>query len=266
MPLADIVERLIVAMQLDAGMTPTEVLVAHYDDMARRSRTAGRSRVAAECLEARDIVAFVKPQFFIDLARTIKTSLSDIIQLFKDRGIVRLFDKVGWSFSGLWEALKGGYKAWKMVQEAVAEYVAKTKGMQRTKKWLEGLDAYLREHPRTRRLAGYALGLLMLYLWFVMADTGDAEFDWDISEIVAGLSGSFSLSKMFAGPEGTRLLMAIAVGGLAGLSFPWPAANAVGFVVGAVKILAHKVNVRLRALRMKEMKELEQEAQSVGIA
>lgn len=261
MPLDDMVERLVVAAQLEMGMTPTEVLVAHYDDMARRSRTAGLSRAAAECMEARDVVALVRPQFFIDLARAIKTSLSDIVQLFKDRGIVRLFDKVGWSFKGLWEALKGGYKAWKMVQEAIAEYVAKTTGMQRTKDWLEGLDAYLNEHTRTKRLAGVALGLLMLYLWFVMADTGDAEFDWDISEIVDGLSGRFSLSDIFGGADGTRLLAALAAG-MAGFSFPWPAATAVGFVVGAVRILAKKVGQRLQRAKQPP----EQEAEALGIA
>jgi len=257
----DVVERVVVAVQLGMGMTPVEILVAHYEDMARCSRTAGQSRMATEYMEARNMVSFASSRFFIDLARTLKTSLSDIVRLFKNSGVVRLFDKVGWDFKGLWEALKGGYKSWKILQEVIAEYVSKTKGMQRTKKWFEELDMYLNEHPRTRRLAGVAIGLLMLYLWFVMADTGDAEFDWDISEIVDGLSGRFRLSEMFGGADGTRLLAAL-VAGMAGLSFPWPAATAVGFVVGAVRVLAKKVGYRLQRARVSP----EQEAEALGLA
>jgi hypothetical protein len=251
-----IAERVAVSFQFQSGVNPSEVLVRYYDGLTR-SMVASDVVLASEYREARDIIARVNPQFFIDLARTIKTSLSDIVQLFKDRNVVRFFDKVGWSFKGIWEALKGGFRVYVTVHEVIGEYLAKTKAGRLTREQLIKLDEYLQEHPRTKRLGGVAIGLMLLYLWSTMADTGDPDFDWDISEIVGGLTGKYTMAKIFSGPDGMRLLAAIAVGA-AGLSFPWPSANAVGFIMGMVRLLAKKVGARLRLMRRKPEEEVKQ--------
>lgn len=257
----EIIERLVVSQQLKNGLSARNILVSHYNELLH-GRSASRGLIAKEIREARDAVSGARSQFFIDLAKTLRTSLVDIIQLFKDRGIVRLFDKAGWSFKGLWEMLKGGYKSYVMIQRVISEYIASTGVMKWSKENLEKLDKYLQEHPTTKRLGGVALGLLLFYLYIHMADTGDADFDFDISDIVDGLSGHFSLADIFGGPDGARLLVAFAIGSATGLTFPWPSANAIAFIVGIVRILAKKVRKKLNPSK----KPVEQEAIGLGIA
>lgn len=96
--LNDIADRVVAS-----EMSPTKVLVRHYAHLARCSRTAGQSRLAEEYHEACMIVAGVAPSFFTELAEATGHEISNIIQLFKDSRIVRFFQKIGWSFSNLWQ-------------------------------------------------------------------------------------------------------------------------------------------------------------------
>ena len=53
-----------------------------------------------------------------------------------------------------------------------------------------------------------------------MTFTGNADYDFDMGDMIMALGGGFTLSTLFAGPEGMALLTLFATG-VIGLSFPW---------------------------------------------
>jgi hypothetical protein len=63
-----------------------------------------------------------------------------------------------------------------------------------------------------------------------MSTTGDFNYDFDFTDILNAVAGKFTLSTLFAGTDGTRMLILFATG-VIGLSFPWPGPNSAKMVV-----------------------------------
>lgn len=104
------------------------------------------------------------------------------------------------------------------------------------------MDEFLKTHPKTKRITGVAVAAIIAYIWFNMTFTGNWEYDFDMSDLVAALAGQFSLSSVFAGKDGIKLLMLFSTG-LAGLSFPWPGPNAIKFICSVLYAAAQQYNV-----------------------
>lgn len=259
---SDIVERIVVSYQLQSGVNPTEVLVRHYDGLCRNV-VASDSRLASEYREARDIVALVRPQFFVDVAKAVGASLESVIDLFRDSRVVKFFQKIGWKLERFWKVLKDGYSATKKFVNVLSQYAADTKVMKWTEAELKKLDEWLGrpENRRAKMLAGIMVGEMIVYLWFLAADTGHIAFDLDLSDATAALSGSYSLADIFAGPEGVKWIAILAAGAV-GLSFPWPGPMHIRFVAAVITTISLEVKRRLKPAK----KPVEQEAQELGIA
>ena len=218
-------------------------ILASYD---RELRTICASERRAELIEAREAVAFAPTKFFSDVAEATGLSLASIVDLFRNPMVVRLFKAVGWSFKKLYGMLKSGYRAYKDLLGAIAEYVSSTRVSRWTEEELRKLDAFLKEHPKTRRIAGAATAALLVYMWFLMAFTGDFEWDFDLSDVLGALGGNFTLSALFAGKEGSKLLLAFAIGATLRASFPWPGPTTIHFIGSIIYTLAKRVRARLR--------------------
>lgn len=186
-----------------------------------------------------------KFQFIKDIASQLKVNLKDLIGFFKNRSIFKLFSKIGWSLKKLYSYLKMGFKAYQQVLGAVSEYIAKSGVGKWTEDKLKDLDSFLQNHPKLKRIAGIAVASMLVYIWFNMTFTGDAAYDFGMDDMIAALGGKFALSSLFAGADGTKLLMLFATGAL-GLSFPWPGPAKIQFAVGIFQTLAQKVKVKLR--------------------
>jgi hypothetical protein len=235
-----IVENVIIEQRLRLGHTPSAILYDYFNE----HKTA-----SADIKEARDAVAFVKSKFFIDVAKATKSSLASIIKLFKDPRVVKFFKGIKWSFENLYKLLKKGYKAYKQLQKLIGEFLAETKVGKWTTENLKKLDAWLEKHPKTRALAGVAVGALLIYFWFNQSFIGDPAFDFDMNYILDALSGKFSLANLFGGSSGMMLLLAIAIGMSTGASFPWPSPASVKFAGAIIGTLAVKLGKRLKKTR-----------------
>lgn len=212
------------ASQLQEGLTDEGVL-----DALRSAGAAIKARV----------------EWLSDLAKATKVRLSDLVQLFKDTRVYRIFAAVGWSMQRLHDLLRRGFAAYRTLLGAVAEYAAQTRVGRWTEDKLRGLDAWLQRHPKLARIGGLAVAGLLVYIWFHMTFTGDATYDFGMDDVLKALSGEFSLAKLFSGRDGMKLLMLFATGML-GLSFPWPGSPGVLFTASVVQSLARKFGARLR--------------------
>ena len=171
-----------------------------------------------------------KIEFFQALADISKQKLEDLVVLFKDSRVFKFFQHINFNLKFFFDLIKKGFKVYNDVQKAIAQYVAESKIGKFTQDKMQGLDAFLKNHPVLRRISGVAVAGLLLYIWMNMSYTGDFSYDFDFSDILSSLSGNFSLETLFAGTDGTRLLLLFATG-LVGLSFPWPGPSSVQMVV-----------------------------------
>ena len=106
------------------------------------------------------------------------------------------------------------------------------------------MDDYLKSHPKVKRFGGLVVSGMLIYIWFNMTFTGDFAYDFDMADILQALAGKFSLSTIFGGPDGAKLLI-LFVTGVIGASFPWPGPSSVQFISAIVMGLAKKVKARL---------------------
>ena len=193
------------------------------------------------------IPSFLSKQynFIKDLASNVSISIKDIAKIFMNKVVFNFFSKIKWSVEYIFDLAKKGMGVYRDILSAISEYVSKTKVGKWTDDKLKDLDNWLKTHSKTKRIAGVAVAGLLIYIWFNMAFTGDFKYDFSLTDAVAALSGSFSLSQLFAGTDGTKLLLLFATG-VIGLSFPWPGPTSVRFLLSMVRSIADWVGVRLK--------------------
>lgn len=171
--------------------------------------------------------------FLVELKDLVKLKLKDLVKLFMNKLVFKFFAKIKFSMEYLFSLIKKGFKAYKEVIKAIGEYVASTKVGKWTEQKLKDLDAFLAKHPKTKRITGMAVAGILIYIWLNMTFTGNADYDFDMTDMILALGGGFTLSKLFAGPEGMALLTLFATG-MIGLSFPWPGPQHVQFVTAVL--------------------------------
>lgn len=182
--------------------------------------------------------------FIKDLKEKVSVKLVDLVKLFLDKVVFKFFAKIKFSMTYLFKLVKKGFKAYKEIIKAIGEYVANTKVGKWTEQKLKDLDVFLAKHPKTKRIAGMVVAGILIYIWLNMTFTGNADYDFDMGDMILALGGGFTLSKIFAGPEGMALLTLFATGVL-GLSFPWPGPQHMQFVgaviYGSAKLVGQKL-------------------------
>jgi hypothetical protein len=174
-----------------------------------------------------------KLDFIKSVAQYGAMKLEDVVSLFKDSRVFKFFNAIRFNLNKLWSYIKAGFNAYADIQKAIAEYVAQTKIVKWTTAALHGLDDFLQNHPKVKRIGGFAVAGMLIYIWLNMSFTGDANFDFDFSDILRAVGGTYSLGSLFGGTDGTRMLLLFATG-MIGLTFPWPGPTHVKLIVALV--------------------------------
>ena len=182
--------------------------------------------------------------FIRELGEKVSLKIVDLVKLFLNKTVFKFFAKIKFSMEWLFKLVKKGFKAYKDVIKAIGEYLASTKVGKWTEDKLKDLDAFLAKHPKTKRIAGMAVAGILIYIWLNMTFTGNADYDFDMTDMILALGGGFTLSTLFAGPDGMALLTLFATG-VIGLSFPWPGPQHFQFVgavlYGSAKLVGKKL-------------------------
>ena len=182
--------------------------------------------------------------FLVELKNIVKVKMKDLVKLFLNKVVFKFFAKIKFSMKYLFDLVKRGFKAYKQIIKAIGEYIANTKVGRWTEDKLKDLDAFLAKHPKTKRIAGLAVAGILIYIWLNMTFTGNADYDFDMGDMILALGGGFTLSTLFAGPEGMALLTLFATG-VIGLSFPWPGPQHLQFIgavlYGSAKLVGQKL-------------------------
>jgi len=185
-----------------------------------------------------------KVEFVKNIAIILKKNFKDMVKFFKEKVVFKFFKAIKWSFDKIFSILKKGFQVFRDVQKVIFDYIANTAVGKWTTEELDKLDTYLKSHKKIKRLGGVAVSGMLMYIWFNMTFTGDFSYDFDMSDILTALAGKFSLSAIFGGPDGAKLLI-LFVTGVIGMSFPWPGPSSVQFVSAIVLGIAKKVKAKL---------------------
>lgn len=180
--------------------------------------------------------------FIKQLANTVKVGVSDIANLLKNKGVFEFFNRIKFSLKRLFDLVKVGFKYYRDLKSAIAEFMASTKVAKWTEDKLNQLDDFLKKHPKLKRITGVAVSAILLYIWLNMSFTGDFDYDFDQSTLINALLGNFTLTSIFAGPEGMKLLTLFVTGTI--FSFPWPGPQSALFTISLLYGLAKTFDVR----------------------
>lgn len=193
------------------------------------------------------IPSFLSKQynFVKDLASKLSVSIKDLAKLFMNKNVFNFFSKIKWSFEFVFDLAKRGLAIYRDILNAISEYISKTKVGKWTEEKLRDLDNFLKNHPKLKRVVGVGVAALLIYIWFNMTFTGDVEYDFSLVDVITALAGKFSLTQLFAGTDGIKLLLLFATG-VIGISFPWPGPTSVKFIFAVVKSLADWARVKLK--------------------
>ena len=107
------------------------------------------------------------------------------------------------------------------------------------------IDDLLNRFPILKKITGPVIAGLLFYIWLNMSFTGSFSYDFDMSQILAALVGSYSITDLLATPEGLATLTLLVTGILTAgaLSFPWLADSVRNLVLALVYTGAKKAKI-----------------------
>lgn len=187
-----------------------------------------------------------KVDFIKDLSDKVGISFKEAVAFFRDKKVFKIFTLIKWSFAKLFEMVKKGYKAYNSILKIIPKFIAETGAGAWTEGKLRALDKWLVNHPKVRALGGVAVSAMLIYIWLNMSFTGDIGYDMNFDDIVGAFLGNYTLSDIFAGEDGIKMLMLFATGGVLGLSFPWVGATSVHFLGGTLVSIGKLVHKRIK--------------------
>ena len=197
-----------------------------------------------------DISASIRKKldFIRELATQLKIEASELVKLFMNKDIFKFFQRIGWNLKKLFNIAKKGFKLAHILADVIAEYADRMGISKWTESEFKKLDEYLKKHPKTKRIIGVGVASILIFIWLNMSFTGDPAYDFNFSDVLDALSGDVSLTDVFTGKEGIKLMMLFTTGIVTGLSFPWIGATSVQFVGGVIYSLAKKHKIKMRGV------------------
>jgi len=155
------------------------------------------------------------------VAKDFMMNLNDLISAFKNRNVYDMLRAFGFNFKLVFRAISAFTNALKGGLLEVFRDLARTKGFQKIRRGAIKVDEILDKYPILKRLTGIVVAGLLLYIWLNMTFIGDLDYDFNFTDTVAALHGSFSIADLFTSPEGLMLMTLFGTGFAFGLSVPW---------------------------------------------
>ena len=181
-------------------------------------------------------------EMFNDIAKEFKVGIGEIVKAFKHKDVFALLKGLGFNIKAIWKGIlaftglvpKGLFK--------VFDAIAKSGALDRLKAGTMKIDELIHKYPLLTRLAGIALGGLLIWIWMSCAFTGNPDFDFNIATIIAAFKGDFDLTDLFLSPSGLAMLTALGVGMFTGLGVSWLGSNIGNLLLALVYTGARKLH------------------------
>ncbi len=190
------------------------------------------------------------------IGRDFKLNLNDLFQSIKNREVYNVLRSFGFNFKLIYRSINELTKFLRGGLLEIFREMTRHKTFQKIRSGVIKVDQVLDKYPLLKKITGIAVAGILLYIWFNMTFIGDLDYDFNFTDTIAALSGTFSLTNLFMSPEGLMLLTLFGSGFAFGLSFPWLGKSAYNLIVaivytGYAKIKGDKKKLNMMKRKMK---------------
>lgn len=219
-----------------------------------------RSAITAGLLDQE--LAFGLPTRLIKFVADLKTKLSgwvdklqvnmvDVTKALLSKDVYKLLVKIGFNLNKLLGWLNKALSLVKNGLVKVFEKMEKEGWLDKLKSGTAKIDDLLNSYPLLKKLSGPVVAGLLFFVWMKMSFTGSFSYDFDFSQILDAMAGTYSLTELFATPEGLAAMTLLVTGILSAgaLSFPWLADDIGKIVLALVYTGAKKAKIKDLALK-----------------
>lgn len=186
-----------------------------------------------------------KIDFIKELADKTMMSMIDLFKIFKDKKVFKFMSYFSWNINKLFTFVRKGFKEYHKVINILSKKIHESKAGQKWEAFVIDMETFIKSHPSLKRIGGIAVASILIYIWFNMTFTGSVEYDFNMNDMLAALAGNYSLVDIFTGEEGIKLLMFLVTGKM-GLTFPWPGATAIQFILAVVTTLGIMGGIKVK--------------------
>lgn len=155
------------------------------------------------------------------ISRDFRLNLADLIEAFKQREVFNMLKAFGFNIKLMYRAIMEFSKAVRGGLFEVFKEMHKLKIFQQLRRGTMKIDEVLTRYPKLARVTGIVVAGLLLFIWLNMTFIGDLDYDFNFSDLVNALNGSFSITDLFMSPEGLMLMTLFGTGAVFGISVPW---------------------------------------------
>ncbi len=175
------------------------------------------------------------------IAQQFKLSLNDIITVFKHKDVYKMLKAFGFNIKLIFKSINEITTFIRSGLLEVFKVIYKTKTIQKLRSGVIKIDDFLNKYPILKKIGGVAIAGLLIYLWLNMTFIGDLDYDFNFSDVIAALKGSFSIADLFLSPEGLMLITLFGSGALFGLSIPWLGRSLYNLVLAIFYTIYNKI-------------------------
>lgn len=173
------------------------------------------------------------------IVKTTGANIKDVIRALATRNVYALFKSLKFSLTLIYKGFeKLASIGPKMVLNA-CEKLHSSKLLVMLRSGTAKLDQVLDQFPILKRLTGLALAAFLLWVWINMTFVGNPLMDFDMTNIAAAMSGSYTLEDLLLSPAALQMFAFLATGFL-GLTVTYMATN-IGNVFVAILVTATKM-------------------------
>lgn len=198
--------------------------------------------------------AFVDTKVELEnISKEFGIGVAQFVQALKNRDIFGLFKAIGFNMRALFKGVnaftglvhKGLLNVFKEIHD--------TGLFQKLKSGVIKFDDLMDQYPILRKVTGPVVAGLLFYIWLNMTFIGHLDYDFDFTDITKSLKGDYTLSELFASPQGLLLTTLFTTGSI--ISAPWLGKTAYNLLLAiiytAFKLTTSSDHDILKRIRMK---------------
>ena len=155
------------------------------------------------------------------IAKEFKVSYIDIIKSFQTKDVYSILKAFKFNIKLILRGFNELTKFFRSGLLAIFKDIYRTNIIQKLRSGTLKTDDFLNRYPLLKKISGVAIAALLLYIWLNMTFIGDLDYDFNFSDIVGSLKGTFSIADLFMSPNGLMLVTLFGSGAALGLSMPW---------------------------------------------
>lgn len=202
--------------------------------------------------------------FVKGIAKKIGCKVKELFKLFKDKYVFAFFHNLGWNYESFLKIISAATAVFSAIfnpigtainlffPDLVAKGVSKLsdlKSVKNLKEKMKKLADWIKKNKKILIISSISFAGLYLIIWLTMNNTGDVAYDFDISDLVAALTGKLTFVDWVMSEDALRqlILFALAIAGIGNASLLANiATSGVQLVVSLVRVLVEKARIKLK--------------------